>query len=195
VHLALLSGRSSPAVTARATELGIEHVLHGLEEKHQAYEHLLKRMALDSAAAGYMGDDLVDLPVLRRCGFAATTFEAPEEVRKRVHYVTASPPGRGAAREVCEFVMRAQGTLDQVLGGDGGPATQVVAEDPDALARALHAAGHSAQREGAALVVPGLQPAQVGAIAGKAQLTLLSLSPVSRSLEHAFLELIGGEAA
>jgi 3-deoxy-D-manno-octulosonate 8-phosphate phosphatase (KDO 8-P phosphatase) len=115
VHLALLSGRSSPAVTARATELGIEHVLHGLEEKHQAYEHLLKRMALDSAAAGYMGDDLVDLPVLRRCGFAATTFEAPEEVRKRVHYVTASPPGRGAAREVCEFVMRAQGTLDQVL--------------------------------------------------------------------------------
>jgi ABC-2 type transport system ATP-binding protein len=91
--------------------------------------------------------------------------------------------------------LRAQGTLDQVLGGDDGPATQVVAEDPDALARALHAAGHSAQRDGAALVVSGLQPAQVGAIAGKAQLTLLSLSPVSRSLERAFLDLTGGETA
>jgi ABC-2 type transport system ATP-binding protein len=90
--------------------------------------------------------------------------------------------------------LRAQGTLDQVLGGDDGPATQVVAEDPDALARVLHAAGHSAQREGAALVVAGLQPAQVGAIAGKAQLTLLSLSPISRSLEHAFLELTGETA-
>ena len=115
MHLALLSGRSSPAVTARAAELGIEHVLHGLDEKKSAYEHLLKRMALKPDAAGYMGDDVVDLPVLMRCGFAATTSEAPEEVRKRVHYVTASPSGRGAAREVCEFVMRAQGTLDGVL--------------------------------------------------------------------------------
>jgi ABC-2 type transport system ATP-binding protein len=96
---------------------------------------------------------------------------------------------------IAQGELRAQGTLDQVLGGEGGPATQVVAEDPDALARALRAAGHSAQREGAALVVAGLQPAQVGAIAGKAQLTLLSLSPVSRSLERAFLELVGGETA
>lgn len=115
VHVALLSGRSSPAVTARARELGIEHVLHGLEEKRSAYERLLERLSLAPQAAGYMGDDLVDLPVLRRCGFAATTYEAPEEVRKRVHYVTASPSGRGAAREVCEFLMRAQGTLDKVL--------------------------------------------------------------------------------
>jgi ABC-2 type transport system ATP-binding protein len=91
--------------------------------------------------------------------------------------------------------LRAQGTLDEVLGGADGPATQVVAEDPDALVRALQAAGHSARRDGAALVVAGLQPAQVGAIAGRAQLTLLSLSPVSRSLERAFLDLTGGETA
>ena len=115
VQTAILSGRSSPAVTARANELGIEHVLHGLEEKRPAYEHLLKRLALSPQAAGYMGDDVVDLPVLTRCGFAATPGEAPEDVRKRVHYVTASPAGRGAVREVCEFVMRAQGTLDRVL--------------------------------------------------------------------------------
>lgn len=115
VHLALLSGRSSPAVTARASELGIEHVLHGIDEKRHAYQGLLKRCALEPEASGYMGDDLVDLPVLTRCGFACTVGEAPEEVRKRVHYVTAAPSGHGAAREVCEFVMRAQGTLDNAL--------------------------------------------------------------------------------
>ena len=115
VQLALLSGRSSPAVTARANELGIDHVLHGLEEKQPAYDRLLKRLGLSPQAAGYMADDVVDLPVLTRCGFAAAPGEAPEEVRKRVQYVTASPAGRGAAREVCEFVMRAQGTLDRVL--------------------------------------------------------------------------------
>ena len=115
VHIALLSGRSSPAVTARATELGIEHVLHGISDKRGAFEALLKRLGFTHAQAGNMGDDLVDLPVLTRCGFSATVREAPEEVRKRVAYVASSPAGKGAAREVCEFVMRAQGTMEKVL--------------------------------------------------------------------------------
>jgi 3-deoxy-D-manno-octulosonate 8-phosphate phosphatase (KDO 8-P phosphatase) len=58
-----------------------------------------------------MGDELVDLPVLTRCGFACAPGEAPEAVRSRVHYVANAPAGRGAAREVCELVMRALGTL------------------------------------------------------------------------------------
>jgi 3-deoxy-D-manno-octulosonate 8-phosphate phosphatase (KDO 8-P phosphatase) len=115
VGLALLSGRASPAVAARATELGIEHVLQGIEHKRETYEALRKRLALAQDDCGYMGDDLVDLPVLTRCAFACTTPQAPEEVRKRVHYVSASPAGGGAAREVCEYVMRAQGTLEGVL--------------------------------------------------------------------------------
>src|SRR5207247_1205402 len=63
----------------------------------------------------HWGDDLVDIPVLARCGFACAPGESPEEVRRRAHYVCAAPAGRGAVREVCEFLMRAQGTMDRVL--------------------------------------------------------------------------------
>ncbi|HZQ73056.1 MAG TPA: HAD hydrolase family protein [Burkholderiales bacterium] len=115
VHAALLSGRSSPAVSSRAAELGVEHVLQGIADKRAALEGLLRRLGFAHATAGAMGDDLVDLPVLTRCIFSATVPEAPEEVRRRVHYVASSPAGGGAAREVCEFVMRAQGTLDDIL--------------------------------------------------------------------------------
>jgi len=117
VRLALLSGRSSPAVAARARELGIEHVLQGIEHKREAYEGLLHALGLDAQATGYMGDDVVDLPVLVRCGFACTIADAPEEVKKRVHYVASAPAGRGAAREACEYLMRAQGTLERALQG------------------------------------------------------------------------------
>ena len=116
VHAALLTGRSSPAVSARASELGIEHVLQGISEKREAFEGLLKRLGVARERAAAMGDDVVDLPVLMRCGFAATVPAAPEEVRRRVHYVSAARAGAGAAREVCEFIMRAQGTLGGVLG-------------------------------------------------------------------------------
>ena len=116
VHAALLTGRSSPAVSARASELGIEHVLQGISEKREAFEGLLKRLGMHRELTAAMGDDVVDLPVLMRCGFAATVPEAPEEVRRRVHYVAATRAGAGAAREVCEFIMRAQGTLGKVLG-------------------------------------------------------------------------------
>jgi ABC-2 type transport system ATP-binding protein len=90
--------------------------------------------------------------------------------------------------------MRAQGTLEQVLGGTEGPVTEVVAEDPAALAALLQAEGLPARREGAALIVPNADPARVGRIAGAAQLTLLLLVPRSRSLEQAFFELTGGES-
>jgi 3-deoxy-D-manno-octulosonate 8-phosphate phosphatase (KDO 8-P phosphatase) len=115
VQVALLSARSSPAVTARARELGIEHVLQGVEDKRSAYEALLARLGLARAASGYMGDDLVDLPVLARCGFACAPGVSPEALRKRVHYVAAAPAGAGAAREVCDFIMQAQGTLERAV--------------------------------------------------------------------------------
>jgi 3-deoxy-D-manno-octulosonate 8-phosphate phosphatase (KDO 8-P phosphatase) len=92
LELALISGRRSGAVAARAANLG-----------------------LDAHACGFMGDDLPDLPVLTRCGFAATVPEAPEPVRARVHYVSRTPGGRGAAREVCDFILRAQGAFDAAV--------------------------------------------------------------------------------
>ena len=117
VPCALLSGRKSRAVAARARELGIRHVLQGIDEKLAAFQGLLKKMKLKSQQAGFMGDELVDLPVLTRCGFACAPREAPQDVRSRVHYVAATPAGRGAVREVCELVMRAQGSLERAVQG------------------------------------------------------------------------------
>jgi len=116
VRLALLSGRSSPAVTLRAAELGIDLVLQGIADKRAAFDALLAQLALEPGVAGFMGDELVDLPVLRRCGFACAPGEAPELVRQHAHYVARAAAGGGAVREVCEFVLRAQGRLDGALG-------------------------------------------------------------------------------
>jgi len=115
VEVAILSARRSRAVEVRAAELGITLVEQGAGDKSTAFESLLGRARASAAAAGYMGDDWVDLPVLARCGFAASVPEAPELVRERVHHVTRAPGGRGAAREVCELIMRAQDTLEQVI--------------------------------------------------------------------------------
>ena len=115
VHLAVLSGRESAAVERRTRELGIDHVLQGLAEKLPAFEQLCARVGVKPDECGFMGDDLPDLPVLLRCGFAASVPGAPEAVRSRVHYVTRAPGGHGAVREVCELVLAAQGTLGAAL--------------------------------------------------------------------------------
>ena len=116
VGCALLSGRRSAAVAARAAELGIQMVLQGIDNKLQVFQELLTTHRLNVMQTGFMGDELVDLPVLTRCGFACAPHEAPEAVRARVHYVAAAAAGRGAVREVCELVMRAQRTFDAALG-------------------------------------------------------------------------------
>jgi len=115
VVTALLSGRRSAAVERRGAELGIAHVLQGIEDKRPAFERLLAQLGVDAAAAGFMGDELVDLPVMTRCGFACAPREAHALALRRAHYVAAAPAGAGAAREICEFVLRAQGGLDALL--------------------------------------------------------------------------------
>jgi 3-deoxy-D-manno-octulosonate 8-phosphate phosphatase (KDO 8-P phosphatase) len=117
VACAVLSGRRSAAVAARCAELAVPHVLQGIEDKLAAFETLLSSLKVSPEASGFMGDEVVDLPVLVRCGFACAPREAREEVRARVHYVASTPAGYGAAREVCEFVMRAQDTLERALHG------------------------------------------------------------------------------
>jgi len=113
IATAILSARASRALARRARELGIDHVVMGAEEKHEAFTRLLARVRVDAAAAGYMGDDLVDLPVLRRCGFACAPASAQALVRAHAHYVSRARGGEGAVREACEFVLRAQGRLDE----------------------------------------------------------------------------------
>jgi 3-deoxy-D-manno-octulosonate 8-phosphate phosphatase (KDO 8-P phosphatase) len=116
VACALLSGRRSAAVALRAKELGIAEVHLGIEDKLAVFSTIMEQKGLKAQDIGFMGDELVDLPVLTRCGFACAPREAPEAVRARVHYVAQAAAGRGAVREVCELLMRAQRTFEQALG-------------------------------------------------------------------------------
>jgi ABC-2 type transport system ATP-binding protein len=88
--------------------------------------------------------------------------------------------------------LRARGPLQEVLGGDGGPVTEVRSKDRESLTAALKAAGHAVQRDGDALIVPGATPEEVGVVAGDARIYLTGLAPRSRSLEQAFFQLTGG---
>lgn len=115
IDAALLSGRRSRALAVRAAELGLRHVLQGVEDKRPAFDRLLAQLGLEPAAAGYMGDDLPDLPVLGNCGFACAPPNAHELALRRAHYVADAPAGAGAAREVCEYVLVAQGRLEHAL--------------------------------------------------------------------------------
>lgn len=115
VELAIITGRSSRVVEHRAKNLGIEIVHQGAHDKLTVYEALCRDVGIDCEATAYMGDDVVDLPVMRRAGLAITVPAAPELVKAHSHYTTTREAGHGAVREACEFLMRAQGTLDAVL--------------------------------------------------------------------------------
>ena len=115
IATALLSGRKSKMVALRAKEIGISHVLQGAEDKLDVYHRLLRKLGIAEEETSFMGDDLPDLPVLRRCGLAISVPNAPEIVRSHVHYVTRITGGHGAVREACEFLMRARGTLENQL--------------------------------------------------------------------------------
>ena len=115
VRLAIITGRDSPIVTQRAANLGIDLVLQGIEDKRTAMAGLLRAANLSFEQCGYMGDDLIDLPLLRACGFAATVAEGHHLVRQHAHYVAHAPAGGGAVREVCELILQAQGTWSRVM--------------------------------------------------------------------------------
>ena len=115
IAAAILSGRASGAVEWRARELGIAHVVQGAADKVAAFERLRGGLGVEAAACAFLGDDLPDLDVMRRCGFAVAVANAVEAVRAAAHYVTGAPGGRGAVREFCDLVLRAQGR-----GGAGG---------------------------------------------------------------------------
>ena len=110
-----LSARMSTPTAQRAAQLGVTLLHQGVASKLETYEQIVDELLLEDEQVAYMGDDVVDLPVLTRCGFAAATSEAPEIVRRHAHFVATRPAGAGAAREVCETVMRAQGTLDAAI--------------------------------------------------------------------------------
>jgi 3-deoxy-D-manno-octulosonate 8-phosphate phosphatase (KDO 8-P phosphatase) len=115
IKLAIITGRDSPIVTRRAANLGIELVMQGIEDKRAAMAKILARENLSFEQCGYMGDDLIDLPVLRACGFSATVPDGHALVRQHASYVACAPAGAGAVREVCELILQAQGCWDRVM--------------------------------------------------------------------------------
>ncbi len=115
VEIAVITARSSRVVAIRMESLGIKHLYQGQEEKLPAFEMLQSELNLDSSEIAYVGDDVVDLPIMRRVGLAITVQDAHWLVKKHAHWQTDNGGGRGAAREACELIMRAQGTLEPIL--------------------------------------------------------------------------------
>lgn len=115
VELAIITGRTSRCVELRAHNLGITHVHQGVHDKLASMQEMLARLQLPMEAAAFMGDDVVDLPVMLRVGLAISVPNAPYIVRERAHYITKCEGGHGAVREACELLMSAQGTLDVQL--------------------------------------------------------------------------------
>lgn len=111
VATAIISGRSSAAVTRRAAELSIAHVVQGSPDKVADFERLIARLGIEPSACSYVGDDLPDLALMRLCGLAVAVANAVDAVKAASHYVTRASGGRGAVREVCELVLAARGQL------------------------------------------------------------------------------------
>lgn len=112
----ILSGRSSPVVEYRAKELGIHFVQEAALEKLEPYQKMLHAAGLKSEQVCYMGDDIVDLPVLTRAGLAVGVNGGHPVLRRHVHYWTRNPGGLGAVREVVELILEAQGKWKGILG-------------------------------------------------------------------------------
>jgi 3-deoxy-D-manno-octulosonate 8-phosphate phosphatase (KDO 8-P phosphatase) len=110
-----LSARTSAATLRRAAEIGVTLVKQGVASKLRTYESILRQHRLTDAEVAYMGDDLLDLPVLGRVGLAAAPSDAATDVRERVAWVSRAAAGRGAARELIEMVLTAQGRWDRVV--------------------------------------------------------------------------------
>jgi 3-deoxy-D-manno-octulosonate 8-phosphate phosphatase (KDO 8-P phosphatase) len=106
LEVAAISGGDSLSAQMRMQSLGLKHVHFGSQDKVAHFETLLELLEVTPDRCGYMGDELVDLPLLQAVGFSAAPPEAPDEVRARVHYVAQRAAGFGAAREVCEFILR-----------------------------------------------------------------------------------------
>ncbi|HYB51711.1 MAG TPA: HAD-IIIA family hydrolase [Burkholderiaceae bacterium] len=117
IEVAIVTGRSSRIVSARARDLGIGTVRQGQRDKHACLQRLLSEAGLSQRECAYMGDDWPDLPALACVGLAATVADAPEEVKRCVHWVAPSPGGRGAVRDLARLLLRAQGHFDALLRG------------------------------------------------------------------------------
>jgi 3-deoxy-D-manno-octulosonate 8-phosphate phosphatase (KDO 8-P phosphatase) len=115
VEVFLISGRNSPMVDKRAMDLGISEVTQGVRDKVPVLERIASQKGLTLDQIAFVGDDLVDLPVMQRVGLAVTVADASEHLFEKAHYVTLAPGGRGAVREVIELILGVQGLWEQIV--------------------------------------------------------------------------------
>ncbi len=120
IKTAIISARSSPALTARAKDLKIDKICQDAYPKTNAYERLIQELGYADAQVCFMGDDLPDLPVLKRVGFAVAVPNAVDELKKVAHYITIRRGGAGAVREVVELILKAQGTWKDIVAQQMG---------------------------------------------------------------------------
>ena len=111
----IISGRTSRLVELRARDLGIQHVRQGAHNKIEAFETLLAEAGFDASQAAFVGDDVVDIPLMRRCVLGVAVADATPDTRAAAHYVTRLPGGFGAVREVCEMILKSQGHWDELM--------------------------------------------------------------------------------
>ncbi|HEY1262016.1 MAG TPA: HAD hydrolase family protein, partial [Terriglobales bacterium] len=124
IKTGLITKRISETVAVRARDLKLEHVLQGIQDKLSAFREILQQEGLGPAQAAFVGDDVIDLPVMRNCGLAIAVANARREVKNEAHYVTPHSGGDGALRDAVEYVLRAQGVWKRVvedyIGARGG---------------------------------------------------------------------------
>lgn len=111
VEVAIITARTSPLIVRRMKELGVKYIYQGYEDKISALEHIVQELGITLEQVAYVGDDLPDLPLMRRAGLGIAVADAAEFVLENADWRTQAAGGRGAAREVCELIMRAQNTL------------------------------------------------------------------------------------
>ncbi|MDH3455169.1 MAG: HAD-IIIA family hydrolase [Desulfuromonadales bacterium] len=109
IRVGIITGRQSAIVAKRAAELGIELVYQGAKDKSLPFNEIMQTLALKPEEIAYVGDDIVDLPVMRKVGFAATVADAVDDVKPFADLVTKRPGGRGAVREICDFLLKESG--------------------------------------------------------------------------------------
>jgi 3-deoxy-D-manno-octulosonate 8-phosphate phosphatase (KDO 8-P phosphatase) len=132
LRVGMLSARSSAATAQRAAQLGISIVRQGVPSKLHAYDEILREQALGHTEVAYMGDDVLDLPIIARAGLSGCPADGVEEVRSRVDYVSRAVGGDGAAREFVELVLKAQGRWEGLIAsyvGDETPAVNAATHD------------------------------------------------------------------
>ena len=115
VEMAIITGRTSNVVKQRSESTGVAHFYQGVDDKLIAFNDLIVKLNIKPEQTAFMGDDVVDMPPMLRCGLAVSVPAAPESVKQRAHYVTTKEGGRGAVRELCELIMQAQGTFDSQM--------------------------------------------------------------------------------